>query len=149
MVTAEATLTRGTYQTTEDSYPLGEFDSFRGAEKMVDRLSDAEFPVEQVRIVVVESRSVEQVTERLTTARAMLIGAGLGGWLGMLTGLVLALSVAGPAWLSVLLGGLLIGAVLGGLVGFLTHWATNGRGDFATTALQAQRNAGSATKPTR
>src|SRR5688572_30821495 len=54
MVTAEATLTRGTYQTTEDSYPLGEFDSFRGAEKMVDRLSDAEFPVEQVRIVVVE-----------------------------------------------------------------------------------------------
>jgi len=142
MVTAEATLIPGTRQTGESIYRLGEFGSYREAERMVDGLSDAGFPVERVRIAGVGLRSVEQVTGRLTTARAMLLGAGLGGWLGMLTGLVLALSVAGAAWLSVLLSGLLIGAFLGGLVGFLTHWATDGRRDVAgTTALQAQRYA--------
>jgi hypothetical protein len=109
---------------------------------MVDRLSDAGFPVERVRTVGAGLHSVEQVTGRLIKTRAVLLGAGLGGWLGMLTGLALALSVAGSAWLSVLLGGLLIGAFSGGIVGFLTHWATGGRRDFdGTTGLEAQRYA--------
>ena len=142
MVTTEATLIHGTRQTGQNIDRWGEFGSYREAEHMVDGLTDAGFPADRVRIVGVGPRSVEQVTGSLTTARAMLLGAGLGGWLGMLTGLVLALSVAGPAWLSVLPSGLLIGAVLGGLVGFLTHWATDGRRDFASaTALQTQRYA--------
>jgi hypothetical protein len=140
MVTAEATLTRGTHQTGESIYQLGEFHSYREAVRVVDRLSGAGIPVEQVRVVELRPRSVEQMTGGLTTVRAMLLGAGLGGWLGILTGLVLALSVAGSAWVSVLLGGLLIGAFLGGLVGLVIHRATDGRRDFAaTTGLRAQR----------
>ena len=42
------------------------------AERLVDRLSDAGFPVERVRIVGIDVYSVEQVTGRLTTARAAL-----------------------------------------------------------------------------
>ena len=142
MVTAEATLIHSRHQTGERVERLGEFGLYREAERMVDRLSNAGFPVERARIVGAGLPSVEQVTGRVTRTRAMLLGAGLGGWLGMLTGLVLALSVAGSAWLSVLLGGLLIGAFSGGLVGFLAHWATDGRRDFAgTTGLEAQRYA--------
>jgi hypothetical protein len=137
-----ATLIQSTYRTDEHAYRLGEFASYREAEHLVDRLSDAGFPVERVRIVGAGLHSVEQVMGRLTAMRATLVGAGLGGWLGLLTGLVLALFLAGAAWLTATLGGLLIGASFGALLGFLTHWTTDGRRDFAsTTALQAQRYA--------
>jgi hypothetical protein len=67
-----------------------------------------------------------QSIERVTTGRATLIGAGLGGWLGLIGGLVLALFVAGPV---VLMGGPLIGAGAGAVMGFITYWATDGRRD--------------------
>jgi hypothetical protein len=139
MATAEATLIHGTQQAGEHRYRLGEFDSYHEAEGTVGRLCDDGFPIERVRIAGIGPHSAEQVMGRLRTARAVLLGAGLGAWLGVLTGLVLALSVAGPAWLSVLMGGLLAGAFAGGLVGFLTHWATDGRRDFHGTGLRAQR----------
>ena len=124
------------------AYRLGEFTSYRDAEKMVDRLSDVGFPVERVRIVGAGLQTVERVTGRAATGQATLIGAGLGGWLGLVTGLVLALFVAGPAWPAVLVGGPLIGAAAGAVMGLLAHWATDGRRDFAgTTVLQAQRHA--------
>jgi hypothetical protein len=141
MVTT-ATLIRSTYRTDAHAYRLGEFTSYREAEQVVDRLSDAGFPVERVRIVGTGLHSVEQVMGRLTTVRSTLLGAALGAWLGMLTGLVLGLFVAGAAWLTMLFGGLLTGAVLGAVVGFVNHWVTDGRRDFAsTTAVQAHRYA--------
>jgi len=142
MVTARATLIHSTHRTDDHVFRLGEFSSYGAAEAMVDRLSDAGFPVERVRIVGAGLHSVEQVTGRLTMVRAALIGVGLGAWLGMLTGLVLGVFVAGPAWLTVTLGGLLSGAFFGALVGLVTHWATDGRRDFvSTTALRARRYA--------
>ncbi|MEU8611525.1 hypothetical protein AB0C29_26415 [Actinoplanes sp. NPDC048791] len=163
MVTT-AVLIRSTQPAGESVHRLAEFGSCREAERMAGRLSDAGFPVERVRIVGTGLRT-EPATARPdktgphnagpdnagadrtgadrtgadTTGRhrirAALLGAGLGAWLGLLTGLVLGLFIAGPAWLSVLLGGLLIGAFLGGLVGLLTHWAVDKRTDHAHWAV--------------
>jgi len=87
------------------------------AQKAVDYLSDQGFPVEQVDIVGSDLRIVEQVTGRLTTGRAAMIGAGTGAWWGLFIGLLVGLSTTGPEWLGLILGGLLIGAVRGAVFG--------------------------------
>ena len=56
---------------------IARFDSYAGAQHLVDRLSDERFPVETVRIVGNGIRSVEDVTGRLTKGRAALYGAPL------------------------------------------------------------------------
>jgi mRNA-degrading endonuclease toxin of MazEF toxin-antitoxin module len=146
MVTTEAALNHSEYGTDDRFHRLGEFTSYREAEHMVDRLSDAGFPVARVRTVDTRMHSVEQRTGRLAKVRATLIGAGLGAWLGLVTGLVtglpLALSGAGLVWLTAMLGGPLIGAVFGAALGFITYWATDGRRDsVSTTDLRARRYA--------
>jgi hypothetical protein len=60
------------------------------------------------------------------TRRAALVGAGLGGWLGLLIGLVLAL-LPGAPHAAALLGGPLMGATAGAVMGLLVHWATDAR----------------------
>jgi hypothetical protein len=140
MATTTATSIHGTCGADGRVYRLGEFASHREAEQMVDRLSDAEFPVERVRIFGAGSQSFERVAGHVTRGRAALIGAGLGGWLGMVGGMMLAVSVAGAAWLTVLMASPLIGAAAGATMGFITHWATDGRGDITrTTGPRAQR----------
>lgn len=121
---------------------LREFTTYDEAQHLVDRLSDAGFPVEHVRIVGTGIHSVEQVTGRLTKGRAALGGAATGAWFGLLIGLLFSLFTIGPAWLAVLLGSLVIGAFWGAVFGFVAHWATRGRRDFASVkALEADRYA--------
>lgn len=141
MVT-KATLLRSAYRPDDDAHALGEFSTYREAEQIVDRLSDAGFPVERVRIVGTGLHSVEHVMGRLSGVRAGLLGAALGAWLGMLTGLLMGAFIPGVAWLPMLLSGMLVGAAAGAALGWLTHWATDGRRDFvSTTHLQAERYA--------
>ncbi len=117
---------------------LARFDSYAAAQRLVDQLSDARFPVERVRIVGNGIRSVEQVTGRLTKARAALVGAGTGAWFGLFIALLFALFTIGPAWWGVLLTTVLFGAVFGAIAGFVGHWATGGHRDFASvTSLEA------------
>lgn len=86
--------------------------SYDEAQRLVDRLSDAGFPVEHVRLVGTDLRLVEQVTGRMTYGKAALYGAASGAWLGLLIGLLLGLfTVVG--WLSVILWAVLLGAVWG------------------------------------
>lgn len=99
------------------------------AQQIVDQLSDAEFPVEHVRIVGTGLRSVEQITGRLTYGRAALLGLGSGAWFGLLVGLLLGIFTVG-AWLSVVLWGVALGAVWGLVLGLIGHAATGGRRDF-------------------
>ncbi|GIE28546.1 hypothetical protein Ait01nite_015910 [Actinoplanes italicus] len=70
------------------------------------------------------------------TGRASLIGAGLGGWLGLLTGLILALLPGAPQ-AAALLGGPLVGAAIGAMVGLLVHWATDARQAVTAQAVTA------------
>ena len=134
MSTPTATLIHTMDRTADHVYRLGEFASYREAEQMVDRLSDVGFPVERVSIAGTGLHSAEQAGH-LTTGRATLIGAGLGAWLGLVAGLVVAVFLAGAEWLTLLLGGLLIGAASGAIFGFIAYWATDWRHGFASTTV--------------
>jgi hypothetical protein len=90
---------------------------YEDAEHAVDWLSDHDFPVEHVSIIGTDLRFVEQVSGRLTTGRASLLGAGYGALLGVF-------------W------GVLFGALF--TTSDATYWGvlalTDGRRDFASTA---------------
>ncbi|TDQ45505.1 general stress protein [Actinorugispora endophytica] len=119
---------------------LASFPDYLQAQRLVDRMSDAGFPVEHVRIIGDGVRTVEQVTGRMTKARAALAGAGTGAWFGLLVGLLIGLFTVGPAWLWTLLFSLVIGALWGAVFGFAAHWASGGQRDFSSVqTLQAQR----------
>lgn len=105
--------------------------SYDQAQRLVDQLSDAGFPVEHVRLVGTDLRLVEQVTGRMTYGKAALYGAASGAWLGLLIGLLLGLfTVVG--WLWVILWAVILGAVWGLIFGLLGHAATGGRRDFSS-----------------
>jgi hypothetical protein len=111
---------------------VASYGTYPEAEKAVDHLSDSGFPVESVEIVGRDLRLVEQVTGRLTTARAAGAGAATGAWFGLFIGLLVGLFTSGPEWIGLVLGGLVIGAVWGAIFGFAAQWATRGRRDFSS-----------------
>jgi hypothetical protein len=100
------------------------------AQRDVDALSDAGFPVERVSIIGRDLRLDEDVTGRLTVPRAAAAGAGSGAWFGVLIGLIFFLFT--PYWLLPVLGGLVLGAIFGAIFGAVAHAATRGRRDFAS-----------------
>lgn len=113
---------------------------YTDAQRAVDRLSDADFPVENLRIVGHGVSTVEAITGRMTNARAALTGAASGAWFGLFIGLLLGMFAVAHAWLAVLATALLIGAVWGAIFGFVGHWATHGRRDFTSVStLAAER----------
>jgi hypothetical protein len=121
-------------------YLLGSFGTYAQAQRLVDRMSDDGFPVEHVRIIGDDLRTVEQVTGRLTKGRAATAGAASGAWFGLLIGLILSLFAVGPAWFWVWLVAVAFGAVWGAMFGFAAHWGTGGRRDFTSVQrLEARR----------
>jgi len=112
--------------------PVGTYSNYGDAQRAVDRLSDARFPVEHVQIVGRDLTMVEDVTGRMTKAREAATGAASGAWFGLFIGLLVGLFTTGPEWLGLVLGGLLIGAFRGAVFGFVAHWATRGMRDFTS-----------------
>jgi hypothetical protein len=104
-------------------------EDYDDAQRDVDALSDALFPVERVSIIGRDLRLDEDVTGRLTVARAAAAGAGGGAWFGFLIGLVFFLFT--PFWLPVL-AAVVLGAVFGAVFGAIAHAAMRGRRDFAS-----------------
>lgn len=121
--------------------PVGSYDSYLEAQRAVDFLSDRSFPVERVAIVGHDLELFEQVTGRLTTARAAGAGARQGALLGLVFGALLGLFVTvSGAYLGLLVYGLVVGALFGALLGAVTHAATRGRRDFGTVGgMRANR----------
>ncbi len=112
---------------------LARFDAYAGAQRLVDALSDAGFPVERTRIVGSGLRTVENVTGRLGKGRAAALGAGTGAWFGLFIALLVTLFAISPLlWTFVLLAGVVLGAAFGAVAGFLGHWLSGGRRDFAS-----------------
>ena len=110
------------------------FGTYEEAERAVDFLADRRFPVEHTAIVARDLEYVEQVTGRMTYARAALGGALSGALIGVLIGWLFGLfnwydPVVSAFWLAV--DGLWFGAVLGALIGMLLHAFTRGRRSFA------------------
>jgi uncharacterized membrane protein len=113
------------------------FDTYAEAQRAVDHLSDRGFPVEQIAIVGQGLRYVEQVTGRLTTARAALLGAAQGALLGAIFGLLAGLLFTldpNPAVPLLVLYGLVVGAILGAIAGAVAHAMTGGERDFASVS---------------
>ena len=109
------------------------------AQRAVDHLSDAGFPVQHLNIVGSDLRSVERVTGRLTYARAALHGLVTGIWWGLFAGLLLTLfatGATGASWFGIVL----IGAGFGILFGIIGHALSGGRRDFTSVnAILAAR----------
>jgi hypothetical protein len=121
---------------------LTQVTDYAEAERLVDRLSDAGFPVERVRIVGIDVYSVEQVTGRLTNVRAATAGAVTGALFGLAAGLLFALFTVGTGWLALVAGGVVVGSMWGAALGFVTHWGTAGGRDFSSVRnLRAMRYA--------
>ena len=128
--------------TARNESVLTEVVDYADAQRVVDNLSDAGFPVEHLRIIGTGIRSVEQITGRLTKGRAALLGAGGGAWFGLLIGLLFGLFAVGAAWIYILLLGLAVGAAWGAIFGFVAHWMTRGQRDFSSVkVLEADRYA--------
>jgi hypothetical protein len=119
---------------------VASFGTYEEAQEAVDRLSDQEFPVENLDIVGSDLRTVERITGRLTKRRAASAGAASGAWLGLFIALLIGLFTSGPAWFGLIVSGLLIGAVWGAVFGYAGHAATRGRRDFSSQrSLTAMR----------
>ena len=74
-------------------YPrsLGVYDTYVDAQRVVDFLSDRDFPVKNVEIVGTDLRFVERVTGRLTRGRVAIAGAISGFWIGLFVGIAFAI----------------------------------------------------------
>ncbi|MFG2043425.1 general stress protein [Dactylosporangium sp. NPDC048998] len=117
---------------TVASYP-----EYLDAQRAVDRLSDAGFPVDRVAIVGEDIRLVERVLGRMTVGRAALAGAGTGGWFGLLVGVLLGIFAVG-AWWKVVVFAIVAGLLWGAVFGAIAHAMTGGQRDFASASeLQA------------
>ncbi|MEZ7898680.1 MAG: hypothetical protein QMB98_07690 [Flaviflexus sp.] len=105
--------------------------SYPEAQHHVDTLSDAGFPVENVRIVGLGLETVEQVTGRMTTGKAAWRGALGGAWFGLFLGLIFAIFVPVIVW-RVILFAMVLGGIFGAISGGLEHAIQGGRRDFRT-----------------
>lgn len=116
-------------------YPqsLSVHEDYAAAQKVVDFLSDNEFPVENCLIVGTELKQMERVTGRLTTGRVALGGLLSGVWLGLFVGLIL--SMFGNAdVLATVLSTALFGALFGLIWALVGYAATRGQRDFSSVS---------------
>ncbi|MEH0954675.1 general stress protein [Micromonospora sp. CPCC 205554] len=127
--------------TTPAQRAVASYPDYAAAQQAVDYLSDQHFPVEHVAIVGRGLHSYEQVTGRLTLAKAAGYHAIGGAVLGALFGWILGLfDLVNPLVSALLLAvyGAIIGAIGGALLGMAAHALTGGRRDFSSIdALRA------------
>ena len=116
---------------------VASYDSYAEAQRAVDYLSDARFPVERVSIVAEDLRFVEQVTGRRGYGQAALGGAASGAVVGAFFGFFLGLlNIFDPVVSALILAlyGLIFGAILGAILGLISHALTGGQRDFSSIA---------------
>lgn len=115
-----------------DAELVASFGEYRSAQRAVDALSDARFPVQNVTIVGTDLRLVEAVTGRLSWGSAAAKGAIGGAWFGLLIGLFLAIFDVDSDWsgFALILWALLWGAIAGAIFGLVAYAFTGGQRDF-------------------
>ena len=91
---------------------LGTYDSYVEAQKVVDRLAKAEFPIAKLAIVGNGLTSVEIVTRKRSWNRAALSGILSGAWLGIFLGLLMSFLAPTFTW-QLFAAAVFIGAALG------------------------------------
>ena len=91
---------------------LGVYESYTVAQRIVDYLSDNEFPVQNVAIVGTELKTVERVTGRLTRGKVAAAGAISGLWMGLFVGIAFAI-FSSSGQLGFLITTPILGAIFG------------------------------------
>lgn len=110
---------------------LASFATYGEAQSAVDKLSDARFAVQNVAIVGVDLRLVEQVVGRMSWGRAALSGLAMGAWFGLLLGLFVSVFARGDgSTVSLVSMGVLYGAAFGIVFGLISYAFTGGKRDF-------------------
>lgn len=126
---------------TRPTVTIATYQNYRDAQRLVDYLSDNQFPVQHASIVGTDLRLVEKILGRVTTGKAALAGLASGAWFGLFIGLLLGI-FTNSNWFAVIITTLLIGAAWGAIFGAIAHAATGGRRDFASSSqLQASQYA--------
>lgn len=119
--------------TQPQGLPVAVYDTYLEAQRAVDHLSDAAFPVKAVTIVGTDLRMVERVTGRITYARVALAGLATGAWFGLFVGLLLTFfSTTGSMQPIVTAVG--IGAGFGMLFQVSAYALTGGKRDFTSSS---------------
>ena len=110
---------------------LAVYDDYAKAQKSVDFLADAEFPVEQLMIVGTDLKRIERVTGRLTWSKIAVGGLLSGLWFGIFIGLIFALFTH-AGLVSVLVSTALMGATFGLVWALIGYAFTRGQRDFSS-----------------
>lgn len=110
---------------------LAVYDDYAKAQKSVDFLADADFPVEQLMIVGTDLKRIERVTGRLTWSKIAVGGLLSGLWFGIFIGLIFAL-FTDAGLLSVLVSTALMGATFGLVWALIGYAFTRGQRDFSS-----------------
>lgn len=110
---------------------IGSYETYPEAQKAVDELARADFPVNQVSIVGSDLKTVERVTGKLTWGRVALAGAASGAWLGVFFGILLTLFSASIS-LGLIIAAVLIGAGFGMLFGLASYAINRRRRDYTS-----------------
>ena len=105
-------------------------DDYETAQKIVDELSDKEFPVENLCTVGTDLKTMERVTGRRTWGSVLGQGAVSGLGMGLLVGLMMMFFTTGEAIFVVLLTGLLVGVIIGMITAAITYAMSGGERDF-------------------
>lgn len=127
---------RNPFAALQLQYPMsiGVFETYPQAQKAVDTLSDAQFPVQNCLIVGTELRQLERVTGRLTWGRVLIGGALSGLWLGLFVGLVFSLFETEVNTMTLVLSTMLYGAAFGAVWGAIGYAFTRGQRDFTSVS---------------
>lgn len=112
------------------------YPDYASAARVVDYLSDNNFPVDRVTIVGTDLKLVERVTGRMNLGKAALAGLASGAWLGLLLGLLLGI-FAVDDWWRVVLFGVILGAFWGAILWMVAHALTRGQRDFSSYSALA------------
>lgn len=110
------------------------FETHSEAERAVEALADAGFPVEHGAIVARGIELVEQVTGRMTSSWAATKGAGIGAIAGAVVGFASGTLGAIDAGAGLALWGLALGALTGSIVGWASHVAEHDGPVFESTS---------------
>ncbi|WP_020661782.1 general stress protein [Amycolatopsis benzoatilytica] len=125
--------------TLPTGWPIGSYESYEQAQRAVDHLANADFPVADVTIVGVQPMLVERVAGRMTWGRMLSSAAMSGAVFGLFLGLVLSLLNPAGGMLVIVLG-LAAGIVFNVAFGALGYAANrNKRGFISQSQLVAQR----------
>ena len=113
---------------------VGNFATYEDAQRAVDHLADAQFPVENLAIVGTDLRSIERVLGRRTWGTVISQGVQSGLSTGLLVAFLMWILQPQANFLVLLLSALVIGILIGIAFAALGYWMAQGKRDFTSVS---------------